>query len=169
MQLQQDNSSSISNIDVTAVLKQSLQSLESFKQEVQMLKEAKDNVRPTLTSPACHNFLCLRLLNHSYYSIQPPKQVLKTLKRPEPWNYGWPGNKCVAQTVFSSVNIICQVYFFHIMIVRVYCCISHTKKSFVQTTLGTDRFFWKPPPPPTTMCVGLLIINTHTNIYTYIC
>ena len=52
MQLQQDNSSSISNNDVIAILKQSLQSLESFKQEVQMLKEAKDNVRPTLTSPA---------------------------------------------------------------------------------------------------------------------
>ena len=87
MQLQQDNSSSISNNDVIYVsLEQSLQSLqlESFKQEVQMLKEAKGNVRPTLTSPACHNFLWLRLLNHSYYSIQPPKQVLKTLKRPEP-------------------------------------------------------------------------------------
>ena len=53
MQLQQDNSSSISNNDVIAILKQSLQSLESFKQEVQMLKEAKDNVRPMLTSPAC--------------------------------------------------------------------------------------------------------------------
>ena len=53
MQLQQDNSSSISNNDVIAILKQSLQSLESFKQEVQMLKEAKDNVSPTLTSPAC--------------------------------------------------------------------------------------------------------------------
>ena len=87
MQLQQDNSSTISNkaYDVIAILKQSLQRLESFKQEVQMLKEAKDNVRPTLTSPAYHNFLYLRLLNHSYYSIQPPKQVLKTLKQPEPW------------------------------------------------------------------------------------
>ena len=41
MQLQHDNSSSISNNDVIAVLKQSLQSLESFKQEVQMLKEVQ--------------------------------------------------------------------------------------------------------------------------------
>ena len=47
MQLQQDNifnSSSISNNDVIAILKQSLKSLESFKQEVQMLKEANNNV-----------------------------------------------------------------------------------------------------------------------------
>ena len=86
MQLQhvQDNSSSISNNDAIAVLKQTLQSLESFKQEVQMLKEVKGNVKPTPLLAKVHNFLCLRLLNHNHYSVQPPKQIQKTLKRPEP-------------------------------------------------------------------------------------
>ena len=67
MQLQQEKSSGISINDVMAIWKQTLQSLESFKQQVQMLKEVQGSVTPT---PSACQSPQLPLLDHEVAKSQ---------------------------------------------------------------------------------------------------
>ena len=83
--IQQNNYDSLPNSDVITVLKQTLQSLGSLKQEVQMLKEGKEN-SPALPKGAIPQFPLLEIaqpqsvLRPTSHAGSEDSEMLKTLK-----------------------------------------------------------------------------------------
>ena len=117
--IQQNNYDSLPNSDVITVLKQTLQSLGSLKQEVQMLKEGKEN-SPALPKGAIPQFPLLEIaqpqsvLRPTSHAGSEDSEMLKTLKVMLAWQ----------QMCYINSFLQPSSFLHHIMIVRFYCWIS---------------------------------------------
>ena len=114
--IQQNNYDSLPNSDVITVLKQTLQSLGSLKQEVQMLKEGKEN-SPALPKGAIPQFPLLEIaqpqsvLRPTSHAGSEDSEMLKTLKVMLAWQ----------QMCYINSFLQPSSFLHHIMIVRFYC------------------------------------------------
>ena len=111
--VQQNNYDSLPNSDVITVLKQTLQSLGSLKQEVQMLKEGKERIplkdRHSAVSEKKWYFCCILLIcfhahNQVYFTM-----LLKTMFTPEQ-AVPDPPVRHAPQLTFLSISITTHIW-----------------------------------------------------------